>query len=62
MKRRYNVQGILKAKDDFLAAASRTYSRIQTGTGGNLVSIPGTDLMIVKPQRIFPTGSAVRRI
>mgnify|MGYP003189084503 CR=1 FL=1 len=41
----------LKAKDDFLAAASRTYeSRIQTGTGGNLsVRIPGTDLMIVKP-------------
>lgn len=39
----------LKAKDDFLAAASRTYeSRIQTGTGGNLsVRIPGTDLMIV---------------
>ncbi len=45
----------LKAKDDFLAAASRTYeSRIQTGTGGNLsVRIPGTDLMIVKAQRIF---------
>lgn len=41
----------IKAKDDFLAAASRTYiSGIQTGTGGNLsVRIPGTDLMIVKP-------------
>lgn len=41
----------LKAKDDFLSAASRTYqSGIQTGTGGNLsVRIPGTDLMIVKP-------------
>ena len=44
-------RGILKAKDDFLVAASRTYeSRIQNGTGGNLsVRIPGTDLMIVKP-------------
>lgn len=41
----------LKAKNDFLQAASRTYqSGIQTGTGGNLsVRIPGTDLMIVKP-------------
>ena len=41
----------LKAKDDFLAASSRTYeSGIQTGTGGNLsVRIPGTDLMVVKP-------------
>lgn len=41
----------LKAKDDFLNAAKRTYqSGIQTGTGGNLSTrIPGTDLMIVKP-------------
>lgn len=41
----------LKAKNDFLSAASRTYaSGIQTGTGGNLSArIPGTDLMIVKP-------------
>ena len=41
----------LKAKNDFLQAAERTYSSgIQTGTGGNLsVRIPGTDLMIVKP-------------
>lgn len=41
----------LKAKNDFLLAAGRTYeSGIQTGTGGNLsVRIPGTDLMIVKP-------------
>ena len=41
----------LKAKNDFLLAAVRTYeSGIQTGTGGNLsVRIPGTDLMIVKP-------------
>lgn len=41
----------LKAKDDFLNAATQTYkSGIQTGTGGNLsVRIPGTDLMIVKP-------------
>ncbi|MCI8504733.1 MAG: class II aldolase/adducin family protein [Lachnospiraceae bacterium] len=41
----------LKAKDDFLKAAARTWeSRIQTGTGGNLsVRIPGEDLMIVKP-------------
>lgn len=41
----------LKAKSDFLQAASRTYeSGIQTGTGGNLsVRIPGTDLMLVKP-------------
>lgn len=40
----------LKAKDDFLNAAKRTYqSGIQTGTGGNLSTrIPGTDLMIVK--------------
>ena len=41
----------LKAKNDFLQAAERTYSSgIQTGTGGNFsVRIPGTDLMIVKP-------------
>lgn len=41
----------LKAKNDFLFSAARTYaSGIQTGTGGNLsVRIPGTDLMIVKP-------------
>ncbi len=41
----------MKAKNDFLQAAARTYeSGIQTGTGGNLsVRIPGTDLMIVKP-------------
>jgi L-fuculose-phosphate aldolase/L-ribulose-5-phosphate 4-epimerase len=41
----------IKAKTDFLCAASRTYaSGIQTGTGGNLsVRIPGADLMIVKP-------------
>ena len=41
----------IKAKNDFLQAAVRTYeSGIQTGTGGNLsVRIPGTDLMIVKP-------------
>lgn len=41
----------LKAKNDFLQAAERTYaSGIQTGTGGNLsVRIPGEDLMIVKP-------------
>lgn len=41
----------LKAKDDFLNAAKRTYqSGIQTGTGGNLSTrIPGTDLMIMKP-------------
>ncbi|ERF60583.1 putative L-ribulose-5-phosphate 4-epimerase [Treponema socranskii subsp. socranskii VPI DR56BR1116 = ATCC 35536] len=41
----------LKAKNEFLQAAARTYeSGIQTGTGGNLsVRIPGTDLMIVKP-------------
>lgn len=40
----------LKAKNDFLQAAKRTYeSGIQTGTGGNLsVRIPGQDLMIVK--------------
>ena len=41
----------LNAKNDFLAAAKRTYeSGIQTGTGGNLsVRIPGENLMIVKP-------------
>lgn len=41
----------MKAKNDFLQAARRTYeSGIQTGTGGNLsVRIPGTDLMLVKP-------------
>lgn len=41
----------MKAKNDFLQAAARTYeSGIQTGTGGNLsVRIPGTDLMLVKP-------------
>ena len=41
----------MKAKNDFLQAAERTYeSGIQTGTGGNLsVRIPGTDLMLVKP-------------
>ncbi len=41
----------IKAKNDFLNAAERTYaSGIQTGTGGNLsVRIPGEDLMIVKP-------------
>lgn len=41
----------VKAKNDFLKAAARTYaSGIQTGTGGNLsVRIPGEDLMIVKP-------------
>lgn len=41
----------LKAKNDFLQAADRTYtSGIQTGTGGNLsVRVPGTNLMIVKP-------------
>lgn len=39
------------AKNDFLAAAARTYaSGIQTGTGGNLsVRIPGSELMLVKP-------------
>ncbi|MGI6054427.1 MAG: class II aldolase/adducin family protein [Clostridium sp.] len=41
----------VRVKNDFLAAAKRTYeSGIQTGTGGNLsVRIPGEDLMIVKP-------------
>ena len=41
----------VKAKNDFLQAARRTYeSGIQTGTGGNLsVRIPGEELMIVKP-------------
>ncbi len=41
----------VKAKNDFLKAAKRTYeSGIQTGTGGNLsVRIPGEELMIVKP-------------
>lgn len=41
----------VRAKNDFLFAAKRTYeSGIQTGTGGNLsVRIPGEDLMIVKP-------------
>ena len=40
----------LKAKNDFLEAARRTYeSGIQTGTGGNLsVRIPEQNLMIVK--------------
>lgn len=41
----------IKAKNDFLTAAARTYaSGIQTGTGGNLsVRIPRENLMIVKP-------------
>ena len=41
----------IKAKNDFLRAAQRTYaSGIQTGTGGNLsVRISETNLMIVKP-------------
>ena len=44
-------QKFIKAKNDFLEAAKRTFdSGIQTGTGGNLsVRIPDTDLMIVKP-------------
>lgn len=44
-------QEFVRAKNDFLFAAKRTYeSGIQTGTGGNLsVRIPGEDLMIVKP-------------
>ena len=44
-------QEFLKAKNDFLEAAKRTYeSGIQTGTGGNLSTrIQGTDLMLVKP-------------
>lgn len=48
----------IKAKNDFLAAAQRTYeSGIQTGTGGNLSTrIPGTELMIVKPSG-FTYGS-----
>ncbi|MBE6117150.1 MAG: class II aldolase/adducin family protein [Erysipelotrichaceae bacterium] len=48
----------LKAKNDFLEAAKRTYeSGIQTGTGGNLsVRIPNTELMIVKPSG-FTYGS-----
>ena len=51
----------LNAKNDFLAAAKRTYeSGIQTGTGGNLsVRIPGGNLMIVKPSG-FPMGSVQR--
>lgn len=46
-----NFNAFIKAKQDFLEAAKRTYeSGIQTGTGGNLsVRIPGTNLMIVKP-------------
>ena len=51
----------LNAKNDFLAAAKRTYeSGIQTGTGGNLsVRIPGENLMIVKPSG-FSLGSVQR--
>ena len=46
-----SFRAFIKAKQDFLEAAQRTYaSGIQTGTGGNLsVRIPGTELMIVKP-------------
>lgn len=41
----------IQVKNDYLAAAKRTYeSGIQTGTGGNLSArIPGTDQMLVKP-------------
>lgn len=41
----------IQVKNDYLAAAKRTYvSGIQTGTGGNLSArIPNTDKMLVKP-------------